>query len=79
MMPGDYSTQITVTSTDADSPLVIPVRALAGPPRRKLAYTSLLLPDVPTGAMGMPMDVNIATRATRISTSCRSPPTRWTS
>ncbi len=59
MMPGDYSTQITITSTDADSPLVIPVRALAGPPKTQLAYTSLLLPDVPTGAMGMPMDINI--------------------
>lgn len=59
MMPADYSTQITITSTDASSPLVIPVRALAGPPQAQVAYTSLLLPDVPTGAMGMPMDINI--------------------
>lgn len=57
--PGDYSTEITIISTDPDSPLVIPVRALAGPPQAKVAYSSLLLPDVPTGAMGMPMDINI--------------------
>ena len=56
---GDYSTQITINSTDPDSPLVIPVRALAGPPVAQVAYTSLLLPDVPTGAMGMPMNINI--------------------
>ena len=59
MTPGDYSTEITIISTDPDSPLVIPVRALAGPPQAKVAYSSLLLPDVPTGVMGMPMDVNI--------------------
>jgi len=58
-MAGDYSTEITITSTDPDSPLVIPVRALAGPPQAKVTYTSLLLPDVPTGSMGMPMDINI--------------------
>jgi hypothetical protein len=59
MTAGDYSTEITITSTDPDSPLVIPVRALAGPPQAKVAYSSLLLPDVPTGSMGMPMDINI--------------------
>ncbi len=58
-MAGDYSTEITIISTDPDSPLVIPVRALAGPPQAKVTYTSLLLPDVPTGSMGMPMDINI--------------------
>ena len=59
MTAGDYSTQITINSTDADSPLVIPVRGLAGPPVAQIAYASLLLPDVPTGSMGMPMNINI--------------------
>lgn len=57
MMPGEFPTDIVVKSTDASSPLTIPVRGLAGPPKAQVPYTSLLLPDVPTGAKGLPMEI----------------------
>lgn len=59
MDTGEFSTSITVLSTDASSPLEIPVRALAGPPKAKLPYTSVLMPDVPTGTKGIPITINL--------------------
>ena len=59
MDTGEFSTTITVLSTDASSPLTIPVRGLAGPPKAKLPYTSVLMPDVPTGAKGSPITINL--------------------
>lgn len=58
--PGDYNTDVTITSTDASSPLKIPVLGLAGPPKGQVAYSSLLLPDVQTGAKGLPMEIAIS-------------------
>jgi len=60
MDTGEFSTAIAVLSTDASSPLAIPVRGLAGPPKAKLPYTSVLMPDVPTGTKGMPMTINVS-------------------
>ena len=59
MDTGEFSTNITVLSTDASSPLSIPVRALAGPPKAKVPYTSVLMPDVPTGTKGTPITINL--------------------
>ena len=59
MTPGEFNTEITVTSTDASSPLTIPVRGLAGPPKAKVPYASILLPDVPAGAKGLPMNITL--------------------
>jgi len=59
MDTGEFSTTITVLSTDASSPLSIPVRALAGPPKAKVPYTSVLMPDVPTGTKGTPITINL--------------------
>lgn len=56
---GQLSTEITINSTDASSPLTIPVLAMAGPPKAQVPYTSLLLPDVPTGATGVPIEIPI--------------------
>lgn len=60
MTAGDYNTEITVTSTDASSPLTIPVLGLAGPPKAQVPYRSLLLSDVPTGAKGLPLEITIS-------------------
>ena len=57
---GQMATTVTITSTDASSPLSIPVLAMAGPPKAQVPYTSILLPDVPTGAMGAPLEVSIS-------------------
>lgn len=57
---GQMSTEVTITSTDASSPLKIPVLAMAGPPKAQVPYTSILLPDVPTGAKGAPLEVAIS-------------------
>lgn len=59
MTAGEFNAEITVLSTDASSPLTIPVRGLAGPPKAKVPYTSILLPDVPTGSKGIPMNITL--------------------
>lgn len=56
---GQLSSQVTITSTDAGSPLTIPILAMAGPPQAQVPFTSILLPDVPSGAMGMPLAITI--------------------
>ncbi|HMU38943.1 MAG TPA: choice-of-anchor D domain-containing protein [Pseudomonadota bacterium] len=56
---GEFLTDVTVISTDASSPLVIPVRGLAGPPKAKLPYSSVLMPDVPMGSKGTPITINV--------------------
>lgn len=56
---GEFSTTVTVVSTDASSPLAIPVRGLAGPPKAKIPYTSVLMPDVPMGSKGAPITINL--------------------
>lgn len=60
MTPGQFPTQVTVTSTDPSSPLVIPVLGMAGPPKLQISATSLVLPDVPLGSMGTPIDLTLA-------------------
>lgn len=60
MTPGQFPTQVTVTSTDPSSPLSIPVLGMAGPPKLQISATSLVLPDVPLGAMGTPIDLMLA-------------------
>lgn len=54
---GEFLTNVTVESDDPSSPLLIPVRGLAGPPKLAVAYTALLMPDVPNGQKGLPLDV----------------------
>lgn len=60
MTPGQFPTQVTVTSTDPSSPLTIPVLGMAGPPKLQISATSLVLPDVPLGSMGAPIDLTLA-------------------
>lgn len=59
MDTGEFPTDITILSTDASSPLAIPVRSLAGPPKAKVPYTSVLMPDVPMGSKGAPITINL--------------------
>ena len=59
MTAGEFSSDVTINSTDASSPLSIPIRGLAGPPAAQVAYTSILLPDVPATSRGLPMEINI--------------------
>ena len=57
MTAGEFLTDVTVTSTDSGSPLVIPVIGRSGPPKLKVPYTSLLLSDTPSGAKALPLEV----------------------
>lgn len=57
MTGGEYPGVVTITSSDPSSPLTIPVRGLAGPPKLDVQYMSLLMPDVALKAAGLPVDV----------------------
>lgn len=57
MADGEFGTKVRVVSDDSGSPLEIPVRGLAGAPRLQVMYTSVLMPDVPKGQKGLPLDV----------------------
>ncbi len=59
MDTGTLSSELTITSSDASSPLVIPILAMAGSPAVKIPYSVIIMPDTPTGALGLPQVIPV--------------------